>query len=452
MSEKRDLVLHAPIGRAMWSLSWPLAVANELSVLHLGILIFWLDRLLGRTGLAVESLLRPVELMASWAFASAGIGASVLIGRSVGARDDRAMAIAAASASLTGWAWLALAAIAAPLAGVIASLVAGSLPLDGQVLRFFLPWLLLAFPMVCAGELLLDVASATGWTRMGLTRVVRDLAAIAVLMPLAVDTAGLGIAGVPVAVGVGTALLVGVLAWSMHRRRAELGLGELPPRWWRPAWPLWREILAIGLPVSASRVVTFAVQIALVQLTARGGGDDAVGYGIAIAIVLYGGNLCLALGQGAGLVMAQALGAGMLDRARSALRAGLIGSVLLASAFQVAMLADGWILRFFTSDAAIAARSAVALSTMQWGLYGLAAWQVLMASFAARSLSMRASGLTVFAELAGLGFALTWPAPSPLESVALAFCVSSGLKTALLLLAARSSGLLAGTDGSQLAR
>jgi Na+-driven multidrug efflux pump len=448
MSEKRELVLHAPIGRALWSLSWPLAMANELSVLHLSILIFWLDRLLGESGLAVESLLRPVELMLNWLFASASIGGSVLIGRSVGARDGRAMSFAAASVTLTGLGWVILVLIAAPLSPIIARLVAGDLPMAGGVLRFFLPWLLLAFPMVCIGELLLDVASATGWTRMGLTRVVRDLAAIALLMPIAVDTLGLGIAGVPIAVGVGTAILVGVLGWAMHQRRHQFGLGDLERGAWRPAWSTWKEILKIGLPVSASRVVTFAVQIGMVQFAARGGAADAVGYGIAVAIVLYGGNLGLALSQGAGVIMAQGLGAEMPERARSALRAGLVGSVLLATAFQVVLLADKWIIRFFTTDAHIAARSELALSTMRWGLYGLAAWQVLVASFAALKLSMRASGLTVVAEVAGLVFAIVWPGESPLETVALAFCVASGLKMLLLLAAARWSGLLTGSGAA----
>ena len=48
----RELVLRAPIGRALWSLSWPLAAANELMMLHLSILIFWLDRFAVKPGRA----------------------------------------------------------------------------------------------------------------------------------------------------------------------------------------------------------------------------------------------------------------------------------------------------------------------------------------------------------------------------------------------------------------
>ena len=60
MSERRDFVLSAPIGRAIWSLAWPIALSNQLSILTLGILLFWLGRLGGETGLVVESLFRPL--------------------------------------------------------------------------------------------------------------------------------------------------------------------------------------------------------------------------------------------------------------------------------------------------------------------------------------------------------------------------------------------------------
>jgi Na+-driven multidrug efflux pump len=451
MSGKRELVLRAPIGRALWSLSWPLAAANELMMLHLSILIFWLDRLLGESGLAVESLLRPVQMMVVWLFASAGNGASVLIGRSVGARDGRAISIAAGAATLIGTAWLVLVLIAAPLSPVIARAVAGDLPVADGVLRFFLPWLLLSFPIVCAAELLLDVAAAAGWTRMGLTRVIRDLAAIAVLLPIAVDSFGFGIAGVPLTIGVCTAPLVVVLAWAVYRRRLELGLGQLRASAWRPAWPRWKEILKIGLPMSISRVVTFAVQIGLVQFAARSGAAHAVGYGIAVVLVLYGANLTFALSNGARVIMAQSLGAAMPHRARSALRGGLVGAALLVTGFVLATMADTWIIGLFTTDPDIAGHSERALSIMRWGLYGLATWQVLLASFAALGLSGRASALTMGAEIAGLIFALLWPGDAPLETVALAFCVASGLKALLLLALARRSGLLAPTTGAQLA-
>ncbi len=436
MSDRRELVLRGPLGRTLWTLAWPLVVANELHVLSLGILIFWLDRLVGATGLAVESLIRPVGLMAVWLFGSVGTGASVLVARSVGARDGRAMTIAIRALSLTGWLWLALVVIAAPLAPLLARLLAAGLPIEEPLLRFFLPWLLLAFPMFLVAELLLDVVSATGATRFGLVRVLTNLVVIAALVPLAVAGLELGIAGAPIAEGMGAALLAAALWLAV--RRARLGLGEAEPgAWRRPDRALWREMLAIGLPVSVSRAAGFVAQLVLVQMVAREGGPAAAGYGIAGALILFGGSATLALAQACGVVIGQSLGAELPERARAALRAGLAGAVLIAGGFVALTLAEDRIIPLFTTDAAIAAETARALAILRWALFGISTWQVLLMTFAALKASGRASALTIAADVVGLGFAAVWPGDSPLVTVSLAFCVACWLKAALLLILLR---------------
>ena len=437
MSEKREFVLRAPLGRTLWSLSWPLVLSNELNVLTISILIFWLDRLLGQTGLAVESLFRPVGLMVAWLLGSVGVGTTVLVSRSVGARDGRAMSITVRALSLSVGLWLGLTLIAAPLAPSIARLLAGGLPIDQVLLQFILPWLILALPLLTAAEILLDVVSATGWTKFGLVRVLTNLAVIAVLVPLMVDVAGLGIAGAPIAEGMGAALLILALGLAMHRRRIALGLGQADPgSWRRPDWALWREIMAIGLPVSAIRAASFATQVVLVQLAAREGGAAVAGYGIASAIILYGAVVTLALSQSCGIVIGQSLGAELPDRARGAMRAGLAGMVLVASGFVLLTLADESIIRFFTTDAAIAAQAERSLSIMRWALYGIGTWQVLLMTFAALKATGRASLLTIVADVVGVGFAFLWPGDSPLVTVSLAFCLSCWLKGAFLLVLA----------------
>lgn len=447
MSDRRELVLRGPLARTLWTLAWPLVLANELNVLTLGILIFWLDRLLGETGLAVESLFRPVGLMAAWLLGAAGNGASVLVARSVGARDGRAMTIAVRALSLTGLVWLGLVLVAAPLAPAVAGVLAGGLPLEGPLLRFFLPWLLFAFPAFLAAEILLDVVSATGATRFGLVRVLTNLAVIAALVPLMVSVLGLGIAGAPLGEGLGAAALAAVLWLAM--RRAGLGLGEVEPgAWRRPDRALWREMLAIGLPMSASRAAGFAAQLVLVQIVAREGAAATAGYGIAAALVLFGAVVTLALGQACAVVIGQSLGAELPERARAALRAGLAGALLVAGGFVAVTLAAGPIIALFTEDRVIAAEAARALAILRWAILGISAWQVLMMTFAALKSTGRASALTVAADGAGLAFAALWPWGSPLETVALAFCVACWLKALALGVLLRAGG----TAATRLAR
>jgi hypothetical protein len=38
VADRQDFVLTAPLGRAIWSLVWPIAVSNQLSILSLTIL------------------------------------------------------------------------------------------------------------------------------------------------------------------------------------------------------------------------------------------------------------------------------------------------------------------------------------------------------------------------------------------------------------------------------
>lgn len=433
--DRRQVVLEAPIGRALWSLAWPLVMANELNVLVVSILIFWLDRLLGETGLAVESLLRPVGLMALWLLGSVGIGAMSVVSRSIGAQDGRAMMLTLRSVALTVWLWLAIAVIAAPLAPTAARLLAANLPLERPLLQFLLPWLLLALPLMSLAELLLDVASATGWTRFGLVRVVTDLVVIALLVPLLIDTFGLGIAGAPIAEGIGGGILVALLAFALSRRRTGLGIGDAVPGWWRPDRAVWRELLRIGLPVAVGRAAGFAAQLVLVQVAAREGMAAAAGYGIAGALVLFGAMLSLALAQASGVVVGQSLGAGRPERARAAVRAALAGALAIAGAFVVLTLASTLLIAVFTTEPGPALQAERALSIMRWSLVGIGVWQVVLTTFAALKETVRAALLTVAADAAGVAFALLWRQHSPLVTVSLAFCVASWLKALLLALA-----------------
>jgi Na+-driven multidrug efflux pump len=235
---------------------------------------------------------------------------------------------------------------------------------------------------------------------------------------------------------VGTAILAAVLWLAI--RRARLGLGDAEPgAWRRPDWALWRELLAIGAPVSASRAAGFAAQLVFVQIVAREGTPAVAGYGIASALVLFGAVVTLALGQACGVVIGQSLGAELPARARAALRAGLAGAVLVAGGLVALTLAVDPVIGLFTTDPEIAAEAARALAILRWALFGIGAWQVLLMTFAALKATGRASALTIAADVAGLGFAALWPGTSSLVAVSLGFCVACWLKAGLLLVLIR---------------
>src|SRR5215216_2615716 len=146
------------MGRALWTLAWPIALSNELSILSLGVLLFWLGRLAGETGLAVEALFRPLGLLVGWLINATSVGVSVLVSRSVGAASGRGLSIAAGGSTLTLAMWAVFAVVALPLSPWIADALAGELPDSRPMLQFLLGWVLLALPAMCIVEVLLDVA------------------------------------------------------------------------------------------------------------------------------------------------------------------------------------------------------------------------------------------------------------------------------------------------------
>lgn len=432
MAERRDVVLSAPIGRALWSLAWPIAISNQLSILSIAILLFWLGRLVGETGLAVESLFRPLGLLVGWGFAATSIGASVLVSRSVGARDGRGLSIAAGALTLTATMWVIVAAVVLPASPWLAGVLSSGQALERPMLGFVIGWFGVSLLGVGLAQVLLDVASATGSTRFNLVRVVVDLACMAAFVPLLIDVAGMGVAGGPVAEGIAALGLNAVVWIALVRRRGDLGLGELGAGAWRIRGALWREILAIGLPVQIGRVAMFAAQLILVHRVAHDGRGAAAGYGIATALFLFGATTTLALAQAGGILIGQALGAGLTDRARRGMRATLVLGWGVMIVFIVATLFDRPVIALFTSRPEIADAAAHALSILRWAGFGVATWQILLSSFAAHRATVRASVLIIAGEAVGLAVALALPGAN-LDAACIAFVVANGLKAALLL-------------------
>jgi Na+-driven multidrug efflux pump len=130
MTERRTFVLEAPVGYAIWSLWWPIVISNELGMLAVSLWYFWLGRLVGDSGLVVQSTFGPFALLVLWFFNSASFGASILASRSVGANDGRGLSITAAAGTLTLAMWAVLAAFALPISPWLAGVLSGDLPVQ----------------------------------------------------------------------------------------------------------------------------------------------------------------------------------------------------------------------------------------------------------------------------------------------------------------------------------
>jgi multidrug efflux pump len=431
--DRREVVLKAPLGRAIWSLAWPIAISNELAILTIGVMLFWLGRLIGEPGLAVESLQRPFTLMITWLFGATSVGASVLVSRSVGADDGKGMSIAANAVTLTAAMWVAVSAVALVAMPWLVDLLTGDLvSLDQPMRQFVLAWLLVGLPGMAIAEVLLDVANATGATKFNIVRVLVELAFMAAIAPLLMTTLGIGIAGAPLAQGI-AALGLCILLWAaLVKSRAALKLGELGANAFRIRWQIWKDILAIGLPMQLARIVYFVTQLILLHRIAREGEASVAGFGIAGAWLLFGAMATLALAQAGGILVGQSLGAKLFDRARQGVRTTLLTGWFVMALFVVVTLFDRPITGLLTSDPAVADQAHRALSILRWAGFGIAAFQILLNAFGAYKATVRAAVLLVGSEIFGLGVAFAWPG-SYLDGACVAMVASNTLKGVLLV-------------------
>ena len=432
MTERRTFVLEAPIGRAIWSLAWPLVLSNELSVVSTGILYFWLGHLLGKPGLVVDSLFSPFSLMVAWFFSSAAVGASVLVSRSVGASDGRGMSIASAATTLTLALWGIVALVLIPVSPWLADVLSGDLPVASVVWPFLLGWLLVELPAMSVQAVLFEVISATGFTKFHLARTAIEIAFIAALVPVLIGPVGLGIAGTPIAMGIG-ALGLSVVVWvTLHRRRAALGLGEPGGGGWRTRWSLWKELLVVGVPLQVGRIVMFAAELILVRLVMQDGETNVAGYGIARLLLMFGATATFAIAQGGAILIGQSLGAGREVRARRAIRTTLFVAWSVSAAFIVLTMFDRPIIEVFTSDVSMIDATDHAMSLMRWGFVAVATYQVMMSTFGAYRTTVRAGSMVIVGEAFGVALAFLLPG-SRLDAVCMSFIASNMLKAVLLL-------------------
>ena len=425
----RDVVLRAPVSRALWTLAWPIIAANELMIVTSVIGLYWIGRFVGGPGLVADSLFRPINMLVGWFFMAGAVGGSVLVSRSIGARDGRGLAITASAATLTLALWAVTIAILLPISPWLAHALVGEDAASGAMLRLMIAWFVAALPLLSIADLLLEVANATGSTKFNLIRIGVDLAFVTALTPIAVHE--LGIAGAPIAEAASMIVLAAMLWLALTRRREELGLGALTRTAWRPRWDMWKELLAIGVPVQIGRMVMFGAQILLAQRVRAAGEAAVAGYGIAGMLMLCGSMITLALSQAGAVIVGQALGANDPERARHAARAGLIAVLATAAVFVVATLFAAPVIGLFSSDPKIQDAAMHALGILRWAAFGIGAWQVALAASAAHRKTMKPSTLLIIGEACGLLCALAWP-HNALDGVCIAFILANVVKAALL--------------------
>lgn len=325
--------------------------------------------------------------------AAVGIGATAIIARATGARDQRLANAALGQALVLG---AGVGATMAVLVWLAAPSVAGFLELDGPSLEMAVTYLrIIALAAPASSLLLVGAASLRGSGDMlvpALVMMTVNVVNTAVSAALTFGPApigGRGVAGIALgtaaAWGIGAALILAVLL---------VGWGKLKLRWprLRPRWSVMRRIVRIGLPNLVESAGMWAGNFAVVKVVGRVGRlmePAALGaHVVAIRVEAISYLPGFALGTAAATITGMYLGLGDPARARAAAQwCWAAVAVAMGSMGILFLLAPAVLVRVVTNEPALLATAPTLLR-----MAGIV--QVFFGSAIVLSQAMRGAGDT----------------------------------------------------------
>ncbi|MFT4621687.1 MAG: MATE family multidrug resistance protein [Myxococcota bacterium] len=300
----------------VFTLAWPILVSMfSYSAMTVADTLFvsWL----GTAALAAIGLAATLGLLAT-AFGNGLLGGvRVTVAQAVGARDE-------ALARTLGWQgiWLALALglpvallarHGAPLFGWM-----GASPEVSTLAASYFTWRTLAAPAVFANTALGGWFQARGDTRTPMVAAVLGNVVNIALDPVLIfglgPVAPMGIEGAAIATVTSQAVMLSVLVVPAAR--------DLLRRISLPERAAVRSIVRVGLPTGIQYTLDIASFTAFCALLARSGDAHLAAHVIAVRIIMLSFLPGLAIGQAAGVLVGQAVGARRPERARRAFRTG----------------------------------------------------------------------------------------------------------------------------------
>lgn len=182
---------------------------------------------------------------------------------------------------------------------------------------------------------------------------------------------GMGVAGAAVSTLTVNALSALVMVAWLLRRDGAVHLRRTP---WRPRWPLWREILRVGLPASMSPVISNASIAVATAFVGHYGTAALAGYGVAARLEYILVPIAFGFGTALTAMVATNMGAGQSARAvRVAWTGGAVVAAITGAIGVATAIAPGLWMNLFTQDAAVLAVGGRYLNIVggAYGFFGL---------------------------------------------------------------------------------
>lgn len=351
----KDLTRGSVAGHVL-QLAGFIALTTTFQTLYFLADLYFVGRL-GREAVAGVSLSGNLAFVVLALTQALGVGATSLIAQALGRRErehaERLFNQALVMASLTGLAFfvLAFAGRGAYCRWLAADPVTASLGVS--YLAFFVPALVLQFPLVAMGAALRGMGDLKVPTAIQVATVLLNI----VLAPVLIFGWGsgrpLGVAGAGLASLL--AIAAGCAAFVAYFRR-EASPFRFRPREWTPQLRLWGAMLKIGVP-AGGEFALLSVYMVLVYDITRGFGTPAqAGFGIGVRLMQAMFLPAVAIAFAAAPVAGQNFGARLGERVRETFRAAAGISVAVMLVFTVLChIAPAAMVRFFSEDPAVVA-------------------------------------------------------------------------------------------------
>jgi len=341
-----------PILRTLLAFTVPTLIANVLQTLNGSINAVWVGRLIGESALAATANANVILFLAMAAVFGMGMATTVRVGQYFGARDiasarrtfGAGVGFCTALAALTGtagWFW------SRPLLHLMAT-PAGSL----EEANAYLSVIFLTLPFGTISMMLSLGLRGVGDSRTPLYAMILTVVLDAVFNPLLIAGYGpfphLGISGSALSTALANFAGVLLMLTAIYGRDLPLRLKGAELRSLLPTLTEMRYILFKGLPMGTQMLLFSSAQLILLGLVNREGLATTAAYSASIQLWSYLQMPPYAIASAVSAMVAQAIGAGKVERVREVTRMGVyVNFALTLSLSAILIIADRPLLALF---------------------------------------------------------------------------------------------------------
>ena len=380
-AQGRDLT-RLSIHRAIWYLAPPMIL--EMGVQNLAQILdtYWIGQL-GSAALAAVTISITIRWVLNSLANGLGIGGMAVVARRIGAKDPAAAEHAVWQTILLG---VTISLILSVTGMILARPLLVLLGADAEVLPLGLAYLRISFAGIFTLILVFAINAmlrGAGEAGMAMRVLFLTTGVTVVLEPILVRGWGplpaLGVAGSALAFvlgfGAGLALQLGILLSG--RARIRIDLHSL-----RPDLPLMGRIIRISLPSAIQMTLRSSSRLIIVALVGAFGTYATAGYGVANRMLLIALIPCFGMGNSAGTLVGQNLGARQPGRAeRSAWWVGIYSAGYMAVAALILTIFAPSLVGIFDATPEVVAIGTECVRIVAWSMIASAGGVVLARGF-----------------------------------------------------------------------